>query len=189
MYYKNFGKVYLENANYDLDDKELLYEAGAIDRDRQLVTFSIMQVFCSSQGVLNDSLPWAYIRLMRFEANSAMKWNRVGLPTFDQKFEGSIIQQIRKIRSFLGNLVSLKPIRRRNPNGGFIEDPEFPHIAVDESIVNAVAHRDYGTQIPIECIHYKDAFVVGKFRTHSSERSRSSQSVLSARHDIRFYAS
>jgi len=48
----------------------------------------------------------------------------------------------------------------RNPAGGFIEEPEFPHIAIDEAIVNAVAHRDYAANVPVECILYKDAFVV-----------------------------
>ncbi|NEP04128.1 MAG: transcriptional regulator, partial [Okeania sp. SIO4D6] len=38
--------------------------------------------------------------------------------------------------------------------------PEYPYISIDEAIVNAVAHRDYAIQLPIECELYKDVFVV-----------------------------
>ena len=155
---QEFRKVYLENATYDLSDEELLHQAGAIERDGQ-------GYFFNNAGFLffarhpQRKLPWAHIRLMRFEANSNEAQSR-GLPTFDQKFDSSIAQQIRKIRSFLRESGFFKTYQRRNPDGGFIEDPEFPRITVDESIVNAVAHRDYGMQLPIECIHYRDAFVV-----------------------------
>ena len=155
---QEFREVYLENANYDWDDKELLYQAGAIDPDGTGYAFNNAG-FLFFARYPQRKLPWAYIRLMRFEVYSNEAKSR-GLPTFERKFEGPIAQQIRKIRSFLGESGFFKTYQRRNPDGGFIEDPEFPRIAVDESIVNAVAHRDYGTQLPIECIHYKDAFAV-----------------------------
>ena len=155
---QKFREVYLENANYNLDDKELLYEAGAIERDGTGYVFNNAGFLFFARNPQRQ-LSWAYIRLMRFEAESNEAEPLI-LPTFDRKFEGSIIQQIRKIRSFLRESGFFKTYQKRNPDGGFIDEPEFPRIAVDESIVNAVAHRDYGTQIPIECIHYKDAFGV-----------------------------
>ena len=156
---QEFRKVYLENANYDLDDEILLHQAGAIERDGDGYSFNNAGFLFFARHP-QRRLPWAYVRLLRFEANSNEEHSR-GLPSFDQKFDGSIAQQIRKIRSYLGESGFFKKYQRRNPDGGFKEDPEFPSIAIDESIVNAVAHRDYGTQLPIECIHYKDAFVVG----------------------------
>ena len=155
---QQFREVYLENANYDLSDEELLYEVGAIDRAENGYVFNNAGFLFFARNPQRQ-LSWAYIRLMRFEAESNEVESR-GLPTFDRKFEGSIIQQIRRIRSFLRESGFFKTYQKRNPDGGFVDEPEFPHIAVDESIVNAVAHRDYGTQIPIECIHYKNAFVV-----------------------------
>ena len=156
---QEFRKVYLETANYDLNDEELLYQACAIERDGDGYAFNNAG-FLFFAKYPQRKLSWAYIRLMRFEANSNQAQSR-GLPTFDRKFEGPIPQQIRKIRSFLGESGFFKTYQRRNPDGGFTDDPEFPRIAVDESIVNAVAHRDYGIQLPVECMHYKDAFVVG----------------------------
>ena len=155
---QEFRKVYLEHANYDRTDEELLCEIGAIDRDGTGYAFNNAGfLFFARQP--QRKLPWAYIRLMRFEVDSNEAASR-GLPTFDRKFEGSITQQIRKIRSFLRESGFFKIYQKRNPDGGFIDEPEFPRIAVDESIVNAVAHRDYGMQLPIECIHYKNAFAV-----------------------------
>ena len=155
---QKFREVYLANANYDLDHERLLYEAGAIDRDGSGYAFNNAGFMFFARNPQRQ-LSWTHIRLMRFEVNSNETESR-GLPTFDQKLDGSVAQQIRKIRSFLGESGFFKTYQRRNPEGGFIEDPEFPPIAVDESIVNAVAHRDYATQLPIECIHYKDAFIV-----------------------------
>ena len=156
---QEFRKVYLENASYDLSDEEMLYRAGAIDRDGDGYAFNNAG-FLFFARYPQRNLSWAYIRLMRFEADSDEIESR-GLPTFDRKFDGPIAQQIRKIRSFLRESGFFKTYQKRNPDGGFTDDPEFPRIAVDESIVNAVAHRDYGAQFPIECMHYKDAFVVG----------------------------
>ena len=53
-----------------------------------------------------------------------------------------------------------KTYQVRDPTGGFREEPELPPIAVDEAVVNAVAHRDYAVSLPIECEKYTDALVV-----------------------------
>ena len=156
---EEFRKVYLENATYDLNDEKLLYQAGAIELDGEDYYFNNAGFLFFARHP-QRRLPWANVRLTRFEVDSDKADSR-GLPTYDRQFDGSVTQQIRKIRSILGESGFFKTYQRRNPDGGFIEDPEFPQIAVDESIVNAVAHRDYGTRLPIECIYYRDAFEVG----------------------------
>jgi predicted HTH transcriptional regulator len=158
---EEFRGVFLADARYDHSDhsdEELLYHAGAIDRDGDGYVFTNAG-FLFFAARPQRLMPWAYIRLMRFEVNSDAADAR-GLYTFDKNFDGPIPQQIRRMRAFFRESGFFKTYQRRNPEGGFIDDPEFPHIAVDEAIVNAVAHRDYGIQLPIECIHYKDAFVV-----------------------------
>ena len=85
---------------------------------------------------------------------------RRGLPTFDQKFTGPVTKQIRDARTFFRESAFFKRYQKRRETGGFVEEPEFPPTVIDEAIVNAVAHRDYRTGIPIECEAYTDAFVV-----------------------------
>ena len=75
-------------------------------------------------------------------------------------FGGSVTKQIRDFRTFMGELAFFKTFQRRNPNGGFADEPEYPAIAIDEAIVNAVAHRDYAIKLPILCEKYADAFLV-----------------------------
>ncbi|NER29970.1 MAG: transcriptional regulator, partial [Symploca sp. SIO1C4] len=86
--------------------------------------------------------------------------NTRGMPTFDRQFSGSITKQIRSLRTFFKESGFFKLYQKRNPDGGFAEEPEYPYIAIDEAIVNAVAHRDYAMKLPIECEYYRDAFVV-----------------------------
>jgi predicted HTH transcriptional regulator len=155
---KEFREPYLAEATYHLNDEELLYNAGAImyQNDKCLFTNAGFLFFALNP---QRQLSWAYLRLLRFEVNLADFESR-GLPTYDKTFNGSLAHQIRKIRTLLRDSGFFKIYQKRKPEGGFIEEPEYPYLVLDEAVVNAVAHRDYGIQLPIECLAYKDAFVV-----------------------------
>jgi predicted HTH transcriptional regulator len=155
---KEFREPYLAEATYHLNDEELLYNAGAIVQkdDNYLFTNAGFLFFSFNP---QRQFSWASLRLLRFEVNYA-DFEYRGLPTYDKTFTGSISQQIRKVRTILRDSGFFKIYQKRKPEGGFIEEPEYPYLALDEAVVNAVAHRDYGIQLPIECIAYKDAFVV-----------------------------
>ncbi len=154
-----FSNEYLKDAIYDdYINEKLLYQAGALIKDGNNYAFTnagLLFFTINPQRVMS----WSYIRLLRFEINNEDRDKR-GLPTFEKKFTGSITKQIRDIRTFLKESGFFKLYQKRNPDGGFSEEPEYPDIAIEEAIVNAVVHRDYAIQLPIECELYKDAFVV-----------------------------
>lgn len=155
---REFRRVFSPDATKHFSDERLLYEAGALIRrdDDYWFTHAGLLFFGSNPQRV---LPAAHIRLMRFGASAAAHANR-GLPTFDHKFTGPVTNQIREARTFFRESAFFKRYQKRRPAGGFVEEPEFPYTVIDEALVNAVAHRDYRTGIPIECEAYTDAFVV-----------------------------
>jgi len=153
-----FRKSYENGANYNGSDQDFLYQIGAIDKDRHGYYFTnagYLFFASSPQRVLAGT----HVRLMRFDIN-VDKYKARGLPNFDRLFDGPLSQQIRKLRVHFKESGFFKVYQKRSPDGGFLDEPELPSIAVDEAIVNAIAHRDYGIQIPIECTLYTDSFVV-----------------------------
>ena len=157
--YKEYANIYLNNASYNWNTADLLKRIGAILR------MSNDEYWFTNAGVLffginpEKDVPQAFIRLVRFDVPYSEHKNRPA-PTYDKKFSGSITKQIRDFRTFILESAFFETYQRRNPSGGFIEEPEYPTIAIDESVVNAVAHRDYGINKPIYCFKYADAFVV-----------------------------
>lgn len=155
---QEFRKVYLLDAEYEYSNEQLLYNAGALNKDGAEYVFTKAGSLFFAPNP-QRVMPWSYIRLLRFETTYENIASR-GLPTFDKQFSGSITKQIRNMRTFFKESGFFKLYQKRNPDGGFIDEPEYPYIAIDEAIVNAVAHRDYSMKLPIECEYYKDAFIV-----------------------------
>ena len=153
-----FRRVFHPEATRDFSIERLLYEAGAVVRTNGELAFTMpgLLFFASNPQRV---LPHAYIRLMKFLVPSSEFRNR-GTPTYDKDFRGPITKQIRAARTFFRESSFFERYQKRRPDGGFSEEPELPPIAVDEAIVNAVAHRDYYTKLTIECEHYSDALIV-----------------------------
>lgn len=153
-----FRKVFEPAITSNFDDDRLLKEVGAIvkkDGRYWFTTPGILFFASNPQSVF----AYAYIRLMRFGVPNANYRNR-GAPTLNKEFKGPITTQIRNARTFFRESGLFKRFQKRTPDGGFVEEPEIPPLAIDESIVNAIAHRDYMTKLPIECELYLDAFIV-----------------------------
>lgn len=153
-----FRKSWLQDTFHQYNDQELLFNAGALERDQNGNYFFTNAGYLFFANNPQRIFGWAYVRLMRLDARSE-ETKLVGLTVFDKQFDGALPQQIRKIMAHLSGSGFFKLYQRRKPEGGFVEEPEFPPIAINEAIVNAIAHRDYGIHLPIECSLYTDAFI------------------------------
>jgi len=153
-----FRKVFHPDSTRNFSVERLLYEAGAVIRrnGEYWFTYAGLLFFGSNPQRV---LPRSYIRLLRFAVCSD-EFHIRGLPTFEQQFTGPLTKQIRETRTFFRESAFFKRYQRRKQGGGFIDEPEYPPTVIDEAIVNAIAHRDYRTVIPIECESYTDAFIV-----------------------------
>ncbi|MGD9650396.1 MAG: helix-turn-helix domain-containing protein, partial [Dongiaceae bacterium] len=155
---KEFKAEYLKHGTFSGTDEELLQHVGAVAQDARGRFFTNAGMLFFG-GNPERVLPARNIRLLRFDVPLAERERR-GLPTFDRTFAGSSTQQLRTLRAFFRESGFFKTFQVRRPEGGFLDIQEFPQIAIDEAIVNAVAHRDYSVSEPIFCEVYRDAFVV-----------------------------
>ena len=143
----------------DHSTKDILLNIGAIRKsedDKHMFTKAGYLFFTEYP---RKYLPGAYVRVLRFEVDVEESGER-GVTTFDKDFDGPLPNIIRKLRTFFRDSALFRTITRRSSNGGFIEEPEYPLLAVDEAIVNAVIHRDYGFSEAIHCIAYRNGLAV-----------------------------
>ena len=146
-----------ELANVERQSEDLLHAVGALERTGDVYSFTNAGLLFFSANP-QRVLPSAHIRILRYERTSTD--TDPGDPSLDRTFTGSITHQLLHVRDFLRESGLIRVYHVRRPEGGFVEEPELPFTAVDEAIVNAVAHRDYALEWPIECIYYRDALVV-----------------------------
>ncbi len=147
------------DAQYDYSTEELLLNIGAIvpiEDDKYAFTKSGYLFFSEYP---RKYLPGAHVRVLRFEVDVEESGER-GVTTFDKDFDGALPSIIRKLRTFFRDSALFRTITKRSSHGGFIEEPEYPLLAIDEAIVNAVIHRDYGFSEAIHCIAYRNGLSV-----------------------------
>ncbi|MEZ4777625.1 MAG: Piwi domain-containing protein [Bacteroidia bacterium] len=156
-----FKKRYLEEqgAAFSYEDTEFLLNIGAAkpENSRFFFTYAGFLFFANNPSA---HIPGAQIRFLKYES-PIEQYKQAGNPTFDKTFDGCLPELLRKVRTFVNEGAFFKKYTYRNPyESGIVEEPELPPNAVEESIVNALIHRDYHSPLPIECILYKDAFAV-----------------------------
>ncbi len=156
-----FKNAFLEarGAQYDYSTEELLLNIDAIiqtEDDKYAFTNAGYLFFASNP---RETFPSAYVRVLRFEVDVEESGHR-GATTFDKDFDGPLPNIVRELRAFFRDSALFRTVIRRSSNGGFIEDPEYPIFAVDEAVLNAVIHRDYGVNSGVHCIAYRNGLVV-----------------------------
>ncbi len=159
---EEFKKAFLEErgAQYGHSTEEVLYQAGALiktEENGKYVINNAGYLFFSSNP--RKRFGSAFVRLLRYDVRAEELRNRGGM-TLDKDFDGPLPNIIRGLRSFLKDSALFRILSKRNPDGGFTDEPEFPFIAVDEALVNAIVHREYAVTTPIFCIVYRDKLEV-----------------------------
>ena len=101
----------------------------------------------------------AFVRLLRYDARAEEPKNRGGM-TLDKDFDGPLPNIVRNLRVFLKDSALFRTLSKRNSDGGFTDEPEYPFMTVDEALVNAIVHREYAVTTPIHCTIYRDKLVV-----------------------------
>lgn len=156
-----FKKAYLADRGAQYDDyttEDVLELAGALKKEKGEYAFTNAG-FLFFAANPRKRFASAFIRVLRFEIDVEESEDR-GATTFDKDFDGALPNVIRKLQTFFKDSALFRTMIRRSSHGGFMEDPEYPLLAVDEAIVNAAIHRDYGATSPIHCIAYRNGLVV-----------------------------
>lgn len=157
---EEFKKAFLEtrDSQYDYTTEEVLFQAGALVKENGKYAFTNAgYLFFVSNP--RKRFAGAFIRLLRYDV-SVEDLENYGATTLDKDFDGALPNIIRNLRIFLNDSAIFRTFSKRNHNGGFIDEPEYPFIAIDEALVNAVVHRDYGVSNPIRFTAYRDSLAV-----------------------------
>ena len=159
---EEFKKAFLEarDAQYDHSTEGILYQAGALIKEEVNSKYAFTNagyLFFASNP--RKRLGGAFVRLLRYDVRAEDLRNRGGM-TLDKDFDGPLPNIIRNLRTFFEDSAIFRTFSKRNSEGGFTDEPEYPFIAVDEALINAVIHREYAVTTPILCIFYRDKLEV-----------------------------
>ncbi len=179
---EEFKKAFLEErgSQYGYSTEDILDHAGAIKKEengKYIFTNAGYLFFASNP---RKHFGGAFVRLLRYDVPAEELKDRGGM-TLDKDFDGPLPNIIRDLRTFLKDSALFRTLSKRNPDGGFTDEPEYPFIAVDEALVNAIVHREYAVTTRIDCIVYRDKLVVknpGNIPQHVPEKFSLDNTIL-----------
>ncbi|OLS20375.1 MAG: hypothetical protein HeimC2_37270 [Candidatus Heimdallarchaeota archaeon LC_2] len=159
--YKQFEKDFLDrrDSQFEYSKLEILRNIGAITSQNNILYFTKSGYLYFSYNP-RSIIASSFVRLLKYDCNLEDWRANNNQPIFDRDFDGPIINIIRDVRKFILDAAYFRTLYKRDANGGFVNELEYPSVVVDEAIVNAIIHRDYAINVPIECIAFKDAFIV-----------------------------
>ena len=164
------GKVYeefkaefirrnLKNQEFPFDSKsEFLQhiEPVSTKTGKRYFTLAGSLFFSKNPKNANSS---AYVRLLRYDETLESSRTHQLYPNFDRDFNGPIVSIIRKLGEYFRDSAFFKEFTKRLEIG-ILKQSEYPLSAVNEMVINALLHRDYGRNNPIICAAYSNALIV-----------------------------
>lgn len=128
-----------------MTDEQLLDSLGLI-KDRKILRAGMMLFHQKPEKWING----AYIKIAYFESDSEIGYM--------DEIHGSLILQADKVidlifTKYLKAGISYEGVTR-------IETYPFPKSAIREAVYNAIVHKNYATQIPIQISVYKDKLYI-----------------------------
>lgn len=125
-----------------LSDEEVLKARNFMrERDGKLyLTNAGMLLFGKN---VYGHFPNARVRVIKFDGTEMMTGEKLNIIK-EKTFETNLIRQIREAETFIES--QLKDFIYLHQNGLFTPEPEYPHFAWFEGLINAVAHRSYANR-------------------------------------------
>lgn len=149
-----FRQTYLPQAmpmNVIADDKRdvklQMQSLGFYDMKHDCPTFAGIIMFGKN---VERTLPGAYVQYVRFKGNG-----RTGDVMREYKFSGNLMKILYQLDTFVDTTITN---RRPVPVSALREETvtDYPHWAIRELLMNAICHRDYEGNGPIQFYQYDD---------------------------------
>ncbi len=149
---EEFKKAFLQTrgAQYSHNTEEALYQTGALIKEEGNGKYA----FTNAGYLFFASNPRrrfknAFVKVLKYDTCDK-GWANNSDTILDRDFDGALPNVIRNLQAFLKESVLFQNL----------DEHEYPYVAVDEALVNAVIHRDYTVNTPIRCTAYKDKLIV-----------------------------
>ena len=135
----------MDEKDLKMTDEQLLDSLGLI-KEGKILRAGMMLFHQNPEKWING----AYIKIGYFESDSEI--------SYMDEIHGSLISQADKVidlifTKYLKAKISYKGVTR-------IETYPFPKSAIREAVYNAIVHKNYATQIPIQISVYKDKLYI-----------------------------
>lgn len=136
----------LETEDLEGTNKELLDSLHLFLDDEQMVKRAAVLLFHPNP---EKYVTGSFIKIGFFESDDELK--------YQDEVKGNLLDQAEKLLDLLKTKYAVAEISYEN--GTRIEKFTFPEEAVREAVMNAIAHKDYSSGIPIQISVYKDKII------------------------------